>query len=231
MNEEEIIRSTFAIIDDQLRSASIAQVGGFRPSDEPFASYFGGRFYGLPGEEYPTCNGRVLSALLQVNLEELPFVPAKLHEIRFITVFVDEENLPFGNHNGDGWVIRTYDSLSELILLPESTYQTNIKPFPIRWSLIEGDAPDWTSAWEYVNPTGFLELSQAIELFSEKYQTRQGTKIGGWPHYLQDDDKNLGDFVFQIDSEYKANWMWGDAGIAYFFKDETETWFMDWDSL
>jgi len=231
MNNQEIINLTFKELDLQLRDASVAQVGGFQPPNKKCASYWGGRVYGLPGEEWPKRNGVELSALLQVNVKELPFVPASLKGIELFTVFVYEENFSYGISNGEGWCIRTYNSTKELILLPEPTYQSEIKPFPIRWQLIHNDAPDWTLALNIVNETKFLDIPNNLEIFSQKYQTSTGTKIGGWPFYLQDNDKELGDFVFQIDSEYKTNWMWGDAGIAYFFKNEQGDWLMDWDSL
>jgi hypothetical protein len=43
---DEVIAETFAALDRHLRRASIAEVGGFRPPDDPIASYFGGRFVG-----------------------------------------------------------------------------------------------------------------------------------------------------------------------------------------
>ena len=41
---------------------------------------------------------------------------------------------------------------------------------------------------------------------------------------IADDD----DFMFQIDSEEKASWMWGDCGIGYFGLDDNGQWLFEW---
>ena len=51
----------------RLRRASLAQVGGFRPPEDPRTSWFG-RGVCLPGEGLPTYKGRDLFPLVQINV-------------------------------------------------------------------------------------------------------------------------------------------------------------------
>ena len=60
------------------------------------------------------------------------------------------------------------------------------------------------------------------------------SKVGGWPYLIQGaiwfwDDAP--EYVFQIDTEDEAGWMWGDAGTAYFGRGKAEKrdqWHFDW---
>jgi uncharacterized protein YwqG len=75
--------------------------------------------------------------------------------------------------------------------------------------------------------TKFNKLKDAIHLFYGRYSQHPFTKVGGWPSYIQ---SSIGsdDFVFQIGSEEKTRWMWGDNGNGYFsFTDNR--WYLYWD--
>jgi uncharacterized protein YwqG len=65
------------------------------------------------------------------------------------------------------------------------------------------------------------------------------SKIGGWPYLIQSEvfwaPENRHpanpEYVFQIASERKAHWQWGDGGIGYFGRgtgDATEAWTLSW---
>jgi hypothetical protein len=217
------IEKTFHELDQNLRKASIAQVGGFRPPDDPLASWFGGQGVGLPGEVLPKYNGKDMFPLLQVNVTELPFVPDELKNVKLFVVFLNRESIPFDKKHGDGWLIREYASLDNLVPLPKTN--ANIaKTLPIGWSLSETEAPDWETAWSVVDLTPINDDEEASDLFFEKYRNYSGTKVGGWPSEIQHGLETEGAFVFQIGSEEKAGWIWADNGIGYFVKDQSGEW-------
>ncbi|MCZ6412879.1 DUF1963 domain-containing protein, partial [Cronobacter sakazakii] len=51
----------------------------------------------------------------------------------------------------------------------------------------------------------------------------RGTKDGGYPLQIQH-GVGIQDFVFQVGSEEKVNWMWADNGIGYFHKSPEGLW-------
>jgi len=216
------IEQTYKEIDSLLREASIAQIGGFRPPESRLGSWFGGRGVGLRGEQLPKYRDKDMFCLLQINISELPVVPPELSKTSLLVVFFNREELPFNQAHGDGWEIREYSSLENLEELPESKEPEMIKEFPIKWSKVQDDAPDWENAWDLVDLTAVNETDGAEERFYQ-YNRYSGTKIGGYPKCIQH-DHDLSGFVFQIGSEEKPKWMWADNGIAYFNKNKHGVW-------
>lgn len=226
---QEIISSAFDAIDKHLRSASIAHIGGFRPSDDPLSSWFGGHFLGLDFESWPANENGPMLPLLQVRTDELPYLPSQLKDIALFTVFIDRKELPVGAaKNGNHWVIRTYKTIDALVLLSPPK-DSRLRPFPIGWSLAENEGPQWDDAWGLHDLSAFNELDDSIDLFYDRYHQHSHTKIGGWPSYIQSDIYDPDRFVFQIGSEEKPKWMWGDNGNGYFYFDEDGEWLLLWD--
>ncbi|MCA9632946.1 MAG: hypothetical protein KC766_35080 [Myxococcales bacterium] len=81
------------------RRAIVMEVDGFRPPDDPMSSRFGHVGFGLPGETWPESGGKAMLPLCQINLTELPFRPPRLGDVDFITVFIDQHDLPFDSPN------------------------------------------------------------------------------------------------------------------------------------
>jgi uncharacterized protein YwqG len=102
-----------------------------------------------------------------------------------------------------------------------------IRAFPVRWHLAETEAPVWDDAWGLYDLTEFNKLDDAIDLFYDRYNQHATTKVGGWPSYIQSSIE-FDEYVFQIGSEEKPQWMWGDAGIGYFYFRQGK-WFLYWD--
>ncbi len=216
-----------------VRRASRAVVGGFRPYADPLTSWFGKVNVAASGEDWPTSAGRPMIPLCQFNLAEVPYVPDSLHDVAFLVVFIDQDELPNGTPNGDGWLLRAYPSLEGLVALEPPSDKGFIKPFPIRWELIEEDYPAWDDA-------ASLRLPPEIDdNYHSLFETQQGTKIGGWPFTVQCEicwapwnqhPANPG-YVFQIDSESKAQWSWGDAGFGYIGRgtgNAKNVWTLEW---
>src|SRR5215831_14699125 len=89
------------------RKASILQIGGFRPTADPFASNFGLRPLGAPGEEWPVSDGKPLLFICQLNLATAPVVPPLLEGIQLITFFADPDG-SLGKENGEDWRLFAY---------------------------------------------------------------------------------------------------------------------------
>ena len=220
----DTIANTFQLLDNLLRKTSVAQIGGFRPPDFPTASWFGGVGVGLPGETLPDYLGMTMFPLLQVNVTELPYIPSQLEKTKLFIVFLNRVEIPFDKPHGEGWLIREYPSLEQLVPLPQGSESVHIPPFPIIWKLSKKDAPGWEMAGSLVDMSAIHESDNASNLFFERYEGIAGTKMGGYPYEIQNSDFSDSEFVFQIGSEEKPQWMWIDDGIGYFLKDKQGQW-------
>ncbi len=206
-----------------LRSAALATIGGFRPPQDPLTSWFG-RGAGLPHENLPEFEGAPMFPLLQIRVAELPYVPEPLRDVALLVLFHNQSRHPFELPHGEGWLIREYASVDGLVALPQMAQR--IKPFPIRWRRVDDDAPGWEGAWELVDLAAVNDDEAATDAFFDDFTRNMGTKVGGYPYEIQ---HGVGrhDFVFQVGSEEKAGWMWGDNGIGYFFRAPDGQWRWD----
>ena len=225
MNVEEIRRRL-------VRKASVMSLGGFRPPSDPFTTWFGRIRVALPHEIWPTDDGKPMLPLCQINCAELPYKPDALSDIALISVFITQDELPSDTPNGEGWSLRTYASLDGLVEIEEPKPTTLIKPFPVRWELIEEDYPIWDDVDIKVPP-------EVEDNYYDLFVNRDGSKVGGWPTLIQSEiywapwNKHPANpaYVFQIDSEEKAHWAWGHAGVGYFGRgtgSATDQWAFEW---
>jgi hypothetical protein len=213
-----------------VRRASRGALGGSRPPDSPTASWFGKVLVALPDELWPVWDGRPMIPLCQLNLTEAPYVPENLKEIALLTVFLNNEDLPISTSNGEGWLLRPYSSLSGLASIAQPELRAEgIKPFAIRWELVDEDYPCWDDAAEMDLPP------EVDEDFSDLFHNIDATKLGGWPTLIQSEiywaphnrHPANPEYAFQINTEPKARWQWGDAGVGYFGRgtgEHTDVW-------
>jgi uncharacterized protein YwqG len=214
------------------RQASKMTVGGFRPSEDLFASWFGRVRVERADEAWPQFEGRPMAALCQMNIAELPYVPERLKGIALVTVFIDPEELPSDSSNGEGWELRAYASLDGLVEVATPSSGQVIKAFPVRWELIEEDYPCWEDlAFDVPRDVG--------DNYYDVFDNVHCSKVGGWPSLIQSEvswgakSRAMGhvEYMFQIDSEEKAQWTWGDTGTGYFgcgTRDGRPEWVMTW---
>ncbi|MBN9085047.1 MAG: hypothetical protein BGP04_06565 [Rhizobiales bacterium 62-17] len=207
-------------LQGQLRSASVATAGGFRPPEDPVTSWFC-RGVGRHGEGLPEWKGEPMFPLLQVRIDELPYVPEQLRHVSLLVLFHNLRSHPFDLPHGEGWLIREYTTTDNLVPLPDLNHP--YKPFPIRWSRIDDDAPGWEDAWSMLDLSALNEDDAASDAFFGNFNRYSNTKVGGYPKEIQH-AVGLKDFVFQVGSEEKVNWMWADNGIGYFFRSPTGEW-------
>ena len=220
------------IVAQLRRKASRMVVGGFRPPEQPDASWFGRVRLARPEEPWPSHGARPMIPLCQLNLKEAPYVPAALSDIALLTVFISARSLPLDRPNGDGWELRAYSSLDGLVEIDAPRHGSHIRPLPIRWELIDADYPCWEDAVSVVP-------ANVSEEYLDLFENAPDSKVGGWPTLLQSEiywapfNRHPANptYAFQIDSEEKAGWMWGDAGVGYFGRGTGEaaaTWTLAW---
>ena len=222
--EHPSVAEVFAQIDALRRKASIAEIGGFQPPDDPRSSWFGGHAVGLPHETVPEADGGPMFPLLQVNCSELPHVPDQLRETALFVVWLSQTEIPLDRPHGDGWLVREYPSLDGLQPLDGLTKPSHVKTLPIRWALSETESPDWEEASECVDLESVNSSEEASDEFSSRFSNHPGTKVGGYATEIQHGTECDASFVFQIGSEEKPNWMWVDSGIGYFLKTDEGEW-------
>jgi len=200
-----------------VRRAIQFQIGGFRPEEDAFASWFGQVNFAAPGEDWPLTNGKPMHALCQINIDDLPFRPDGFEDIKYIAVFIGPDELPIDAPNGTNWCLRSYSTTQRLVPLTQVDSSSNINAFPMRAQIVEEDYPGWEDV-----P---IELPEEIaDSYYDHFENVGGLKLGGWPTLIQSEifwapwNKHpaMPRYMFQIDSTEKGNWTWGHAGVGYF---------------
>ncbi|MCQ4164855.1 DUF1963 domain-containing protein [Tahibacter harae] len=214
-------RQTLDELRRLLHPASVAQVGGFRPPQDPVTSWFC-RGVGHSGEELPFHDGEPMFPLLQIRTDELPWRPPALDGVALLVLFHNLHHYPFGKPHGEGWLIREYAALEGLRPLPARAHP--YRPFPIRWQRVDDDAPGWETTWNLVDLSAVNEDDAANDAFFNDFERYRATKVGGYPCEIQHGTGGLDEFVFQVGLEEKVNWMWADNGIGYFFRSASGEW-------
>jgi hypothetical protein len=232
------------------RPTCVAQVGGFRPSQDPLASWFGRVRVALPGEGWPTTDGAPMLALAQFNLHELPCrPPPALADVSLLTLFLGPWQFPVDAPNGVNWALRAYSCLDDLVPLEEPSparagdpklrkgQDMTLRPFPVRWQErldlpCRDDIPaELLDSWDaWVKDWGAAELPF------------DGTKIGGWPYCIQSGVQwrtggqlvEDGQYVLQLGSEHKTGLSWRYEGLGYVARQlgcGAGGWHLTWQSL
>lgn len=217
------VDATFEELRKLRRPASLATVGGFRPPEDPTCSWFMGGC-GLTGEAVPEWQGEAMLPLLQIRIDELPFVPEQIRHAALIVLFRAPSAPLSSTPHGEGWLIREYKTLEGLQPLP--AVGAPFKSFPIEWTWADDDSPGWDDAWSLVDLTSINRDNDASMRFYHEFERYSFTKVGGYPYEIQH-GAGVEDFVFQVGTEDKAHWMWGDSGVAYFHRTPDGTWHFD----
>lgn len=211
------------------------EIGGFRPSTEPMASWFGRVNLAAQDEEWPTTDEKPMHALCQINLKEFPWHPPRLKDLEFITIFVGPDRLPTDGINGANWCLRAYPSISSLVPLAVPNTGSTIKAIGMRPAEIEADYPCYEDIVDSL-PNDLIDEFDYDE-FDELLQNVYGFKFAGWPSLIQSEiewanQEISPDYVLQIPTTEKANWMWGDNGVGYVGRgttdDNSDDWTLEW---
>lgn len=199
-------------------------------------SCFGEVTHRKPGEDWPEWQGKELCPLLQLNLLDLPYLPRRLQDVAFLTLFVHPEHYPEDSPNGTTWLLRAYDSVDGLVPLTPPTLDWSVKRQALDVARLVEDYPSFEDLGEDLP-------DQLWDSFHHQYSTRDGIKVGGWPRLLQGTlpwgahrPHPAGpEYAIQVDSMVELNWSWGDVGCAYIARGTTaghkNDWFIDWQCL
>jgi hypothetical protein len=236
-----------AVIAALRRRAIIAQVGGFRPPDDPAASWLGGVKLARTDEEWPVADAEPMQGVLQLRTSDLPWRPPAFGEVELLTLFLADQ-LPIDEPNGSHWCLRTYATLDGLApvsqparerdpLLPKDSLST-FKTFPLLFSEVD----DWPSNDDIPHELR-AEWKAAFDdddgNDADRPSPHEGLKVAGWPYCVQgevswsDGGTHISDvdFVLQVDSDAKVGLAFGDGGILYLGqRRSTGTWHASWQS-
>lgn len=220
----------FEVIDRQVRRPVVAQIGGFHPP-EGLNSWFGGNFYLPEDTPWPCSEQTPLIPLVQIVTAEIPSVPSELKDCDVLQVFIGEE-LPVSTPSFESSSFAVLTHRSRFLKPREAPLRSSSpRSMPIRWSLGQPEGPCWEEADRFVDhelTMEFVKDDDCFEAYSDRYGPMAATKVGGWPSYIQGSPEDPGEFVLQIDSEEKANWMVGDVGTLYIYKSGAD-WGLHWD--
>ncbi len=201
-------------------------VGGFCPSGSLTASCFGEVRCQRKGESWPVYKDKPLWPLCQLNLAEASYRPEILQDVVLLTVFISPDYMTMAANIIDssdenpyaGWYLRSYNSLDDLQAITCPDHKSPLRPFEARWD--EQTSVDYPT--HDTLPIDFDRLGIGDYYNQEGIETLNRTKLGGWPSCIQSepwwDYSAEGDefqYAFQIDSEPKSHWAWGDGGAGY----------------
>lgn len=151
------------------RPCTVFTSGGFRPTHSDSESWIGRVYICRPEEtvQPQDTNGKPLYPLAQIYLPSLPYIPAQLRHITWLTLFIGDDIPPLEEEyphpdwltapaslrddimwhtslgrNGNGWLIREYTAADTLIHHPYPE-QDWPKPFPLKAEYRTIDMPLW----------------------------------------------------------------------------------------
>lgn len=225
------MQTALSRLDELAASAILGEIGGARPDkDNRATSWWGGNFLGAEDEDVPICNrsGRRMHPVLQIRVDELPEIPSGFEGLALLNIWMDlQSNTFWGAQNGDGFLIRTYKNLNDLVPLGVGFRESiELPSFPIYWRETILEQPGWEDMSVEV-PTNVARAAKDDWFFKSKYlsdryyelRSKYPVKIGGWPAWIQGSDwPKDAQFFFQVDSTDKGKLHLGDAGSLYIFQ-------------
>jgi len=195
--------------------ASIAQIRGERPMNNFAKSRIAGSFLMKKDESWPSWEKGYLDPILQINVDELPYIPEKLKKFKLITIFIAIDDFLDDSALNKSCQVRTYEDFENLEL-KASPIDAKIKTFEIDWRL-KKDAPAFeTFMWQIGGPEEYARNKEQIKEIDFDENMHRNTKVGGWPTIIQHElEMDYSDFVIQIGSEEKVRLNWIDGGSIY----------------
>jgi hypothetical protein len=227
-----MVNRLFEAVDHLVRKPSVAQIGGFRP-EEDRKSWFGGHFLPEPGDTWPVLDGAKAVPVIQICVTELPVVPAILEGKEILQIFLSQAELPIDlpAENGDRFLVRELpvEGVEQAPDAPSFDYP---RPFQIKWLEGKPEGPVWEEVCYYVDfdlITEHVERDDPFSRYNDRYFGHSGTKVGGWPTYIEGLAQAPENYVIQVSSEPKPRFGIGDSGNMYFYLSSAGDWSMSWD--
>ena len=201
------------------RDAFLPKVKGKVRSVASAGSRFGGHPFLQTDESWPHCpeTGDPLTFFWQLNLDDWPARAAeqKPADTGLIQFFCNTHKLPIKPFENRMLVRLLTDIDNGTVGQPP----TNVLTFPTQH--IKG----WRRAIDY--PFGEdLAINTHRQLLADVHAG--GDKLLGWPTWIQDpvyptcpESGQPMQFLFQIESQNKVPWDWGDGGVGHIFQSPT----------
>ena len=208
------------------------------PMDSPFSSWFG-HIGVLPrGEDWPKIQKISPFPLCQINTAELPYTLPQLKGIAMICVWLvcAESRWERGSCNGNGWLLRCYSSLSDLVpttyFYPRlkkkdspSTFFSRLLDFTHWTDYVPPCSITWELADDYPYPPYVKNLltDEEYSIYDSLYfccddpmsvENVDVSKVGGWPTVIEFEPfgqfkhSPFLDFILQIRSCPELSWGW-----------------------
>ncbi len=191
-------------------------------------SFYGGSFYGLPSESWPTFEGRPLVPWVFISRDSLPKVPDRLLDFAALAFYIDPE-LFTGDYvakEGSQLVVREYRGIEDLVLLDRPEKLEGHPPYMLDWTERD-DFPSLRHFYSDFSEEVYQHFCDHDE--AEGLTNHSGIKIGGWPTLVQRDYDtfDLDQFMLQIDMT--ENYIYADSGIIYVTRLSDGRWHFEFD--
>lgn len=206
------------------------------PPQFPWESKFGG-VANLPTNiNLPfSKDGQPLHLLIQINFEEMPFLPPFPSQ-GLLQIFIADNDLYGFNVDSpseqNGFRIYFFQEFEKNIAAWQTVNTSLTNPKSLPFDSNQSFALNFAEEKELVPPSdfNFQKLPNFYEQFGEEiwrvlkeYEEevyQGGHKIGGYADFTQEDPRTLDnplELLLQIDSDHAIQCQWGDMGIANFF--------------
>jgi len=217
-----------ALLAESLRPMTFGDLSPATDATGPTSSW-AGNFYAAPSEQIPVCakTGAAMVPLVQIRVDELPEPVPELEGVALLNIWFDPDSGHlWEGENGNGFVVRTYDALNDLVPISTPSAQPK-KAMPIhaiRWRDPVPSQPNWDDFGFDAAPRtdGTVEEwffgNEIVEL-TDRLREECPVAVGGWPNWIQgsqwpEDSR----FVLQVHSNHAARLNFGDGGSFYFFR-------------
>lgn len=163
-------------------------------------SHVGGEMLTGPEDTKPTSNGVLMTGVLELFVDGLPFIPDQLREAFVLQLFLE---LVDGEHHPE---YRDGASCIRLLAATDSIQPESegllLAACPLAFTE-EKSVPNYPDDLDVI-PSELRERFDFLPNWSESlaadYPTAGGLRFGGWPYWIECSGVQ-GDFVFQVDDD------------------------------
>ncbi len=177
-------------------------------------------------DKWPMANEKPLTLVLELFLEDLPYVPAIIADQKLLQVFLELEEGEYGPAYNDGaWQVNTEADLEGLTVQSQGQV---LDEFSLSWRS-GPSTPGYPDDIEVVNEAlieEFEKFPTAMDITSQYFGSGPfGLRIGGWPSWINGSD--VGEFVLQMSGDFIKVDLAFD-GVIYIGLDNGE-WVLVWE--
>lgn len=182
-----------------------------------------------PNECWPASAAVPLIPVIQLCIDDLPYIPEELKDIKYLCVFIHPDDPASFEERNDGLIIRCYkDNNITLITKPDFIGQ-HIESYILTFE----EFNDYPCDYGYPSPLDYLSYLDKQKYYStdkigyewlndfshesSNFARPDNCKIQGWPNWIQwPESPEDSTFIMQIISE--GLWEYGDSSILYIYR-------------